>query len=259
MPIMRYEFHRIQPQPYMIARSSKDDNMGDNVVENHPKKTEAPPPPATQPVPKVEASRRYYKTISPADYGFRSQNRLALQQEEQAGQIPGNLLDLARANFKRELRGLRCSVRFPDRVEMRSQLRQGIFVDVLWALHLVFSGVVSSLDAALESAKLLPPLKKETDEVDPEAEAAANVARGIRRKLRKLTLDGGAIWDREHAREDALREKVSALPHPHPNFANPHPHPNSNPSPNPTFDNPDPHPFPRRHGQGRRCGRCRWW
>lgn len=59
-------------------------------------------------------SRVTYKPITPADYGFRARTARDLGQREVPGQIPASGWDLAQGNFKRELRGLRTSVRFQD-------------------------------------------------------------------------------------------------------------------------------------------------
>jgi len=153
----------------------------------------------TDPRARTPARRRpLAPAAAPADYGFRSRTASSLGQEEPAGKIPFSGLELARQNFRRELRGLRTSVRFPD----QDGPAGGAVAALLLSGRRAAVGALAALDATLESAGLLEELGREEARVDVDPQTYAR-SRAIRQQLRRLTLSNERVWRREKKREAA--------------------------------------------------------
>lgn len=128
------------------------------------------------------------------DYGFRAGAGRLYQ--EDYGEVPDNVLVLARNNFNHELEALRRSVRYDEYSEIAELAGEGNLVAKAGrALGGAFVKGFSSLDSTLEANKLLPELKA------PVKANMSDECRQIRKKLLQLKLNDPDVWRREEERK----------------------------------------------------------
>eukprot|EP00877_Chromochloris_zofingiensis_P007896 jgi/Chrzof1/335/Cz01g12010.t1 len=135
------------------------------------------------------------------DYGFRAGSGRLYQ--EKYGEVPGNVFEMASANFKHELQALRRSFRCNEygTIYEAAQPRNGLSRAAASVGGRLVKGLAAA-DRYLEKNKILPALKASTipDELQGEGGDMVDECKQIREQLNLLALDDQAVWDHEHDR-----------------------------------------------------------
>lgn len=171
-----------------------------------------PAAPAAAPAPpSLELSYRDEEgavvPVMPADYGFRSGAGRLYQKDY--GTIPTSAWHLGLANFKKELRALRRSVRYDRFSEVSSSASPGPLRSVGFKLGGLVRQGFEKLDLWLEEkevlGKLAAPKDARADRLTPEQEQLLG-------KLRQLRLDDKRVAERERHHAAVAGEAKVSLP-----------------------------------------------
>ena len=151
---------------------------------------------------------------SPAgfDYGFRTQTARRLNQDLQDGEVPPAGFAVARANFERELLGIRTSVRLRDFAAVRDNLPPSPVIDALFGAHVGFAKGLARLDEALEARGLLPALPPPASERPADLGPGGAGRAGVRERLAQLRLSNDAVYQRDLKRESERKAGGSEPP-----------------------------------------------